>query len=622
MMEHGERCLRFAKLELDRTEYPVNFQFDTEEINFPMTGLTFVCLMALRDPRREAVPGAVFICQSAGVKVIMVTGDHPATAKSIAMQVNSIQSPTAEDVAKERGISVDEVDRSDIKAIVIPGSQIKDLEQDDWDRILAHEQIVFARTSPQQKLIIVENNQRLGNVVAVTGDGVNDSPALKKANIGIAMGISGSDVSKEAADMILLDDNFASIMNGVEEGHLIFDNFKKSIAYTLTSNIPEITPFLAFIIVQIPLPLTTVLILCIDLGTDLLPAISLAYENPESDIMRRPPRDSRLDRLVNRRLISFSYFQIGVLQALPGFFSYLVALGDYGLTAHVLPFLDEDAYIASPQSDDKRWMYVTRDRPFGASEDAAWFDETGDFEIFFESAQPGFLRQDDAEPDRKGLIYEQLLKSENEAQLENMYKIIGSVTQRPPCLAFSCESNDDGSVLNNDFSCISEAEAFGGVSIPREALTNTDRSNSALFNSRVVEGSGRGQGCYDLYSKNQQEEALKTAQTAFFVCIVIVQMGGLLVCKTRVLSFFQQGMKNMILNIGLLTEVALCALLCYVPFIQTAFSTRNLRFVHWLPAIPFSVFIFCYDEIRKFLIRLGDTKGNKLGMWLRENTYW
>eukprot|EP00178_Gracilaria_changii_P005456 TRINITY_DN189_c0_g1_i1.p1 TRINITY_DN189_c0_g1~~TRINITY_DN189_c0_g1_i1.p1 ORF type:complete len:499 (+),score=122.64 TRINITY_DN189_c0_g1_i1:585-2081(+) len=492
----------------------------------------------------------------------MVTGDHPATAKSIAEQVNIIQNPTAEDVAKERGISVDEIDRSDIKAIVIPGSQIKDLEQDDWDRILAHEQIVFARTSPQQKLIIVENNQRLGNVVAVTGDVVNDSFALKKANIGIAMGIAGSDVSKEAADMILLDDNFASIVKAVEEGHLIFDNLKKSITYTLKSNIPEATPFVAFIILQTPLPLTIMLILWIDLGTDLPPAISLAYENPESDIMRRPPRDSRLDRLVNRRLISFSYFQIGVIQALAGFYCYLVVLGDFGLTAHVLPFLDEDAYIASPQSDDKRWMYVTRDRPFGASEDAAWFDETGDFEIFFESAQPGFLRQDDAEPDRKGLIYEQLLKSENEAQLENMYKIIGSVTQRPPCLAFSCESNDDGSVLNNDFSCISEAEAFGGVSIPREALTNTDRSNSALFNSRVVEGSGRGQGCYDLYSKNQQEEALKTAQTAFFVCIVIVQMGGLLGCKTRVLSFFQQGKKNMILNIGLLTEVALCALLC------------------------------------------------------------
>ena len=172
-------------------------------------------------------------------------------------------------------------------------------------------EIVFARTSPQQKLIIVDGCQRAGQIVAVTGDGVNDSPALKKADIGVAMGIAGSDVSKQAADMILLDDNFASIVTGVEEGRLIFDNLKKSIAYTLTSNIPEITPFLVFMCFSIPLPLGTVTILCIDLGTDLLPAISLAYEQAENDIMKRNPRNKFTDKLVNERLISMAYGQIG-----------------------------------------------------------------------------------------------------------------------------------------------------------------------------------------------------------------------------------------------------------------------------------------------------------------------
>lgn len=140
------------------------------------------------------------------------------------------------------------------------------------------DEFVFARTSPQQKLTIVESFQRQKDVVAVTGDGVNDSPALKKADIGIAMGITGSDVSKQAADMILLDDNFASIVVGIEEGRIIFDNLKKSIAYTLTSNVPELLPFLIYILCGIPLPLSTITILCIDLGTDIIPAISLAYE--------------------------------------------------------------------------------------------------------------------------------------------------------------------------------------------------------------------------------------------------------------------------------------------------------------------------------------------------------
>uniref|UniRef100_A0A3B3UK14 Sodium/potassium-transporting ATPase subunit alpha-2-like n=1 Tax=Poecilia latipinna TaxID=48699 RepID=A0A3B3UK14_9TELE len=319
------------------------------------------------DPPRAAVPDAVGKCRSAGIKVIMVTGDHPITAKAIAKGVGIISegNETVEDIAERLIIPLSQVNPRDAKACVVHGSDLKDMSYEYLDDLLRnHTEIVFARTSPQQKLIIVEGCQRQGAIVAVTGDGVNDSPALKKADIGVAMGIAGSDVSKQAADMILLDDNFASIVTGVEEGRLIFDNLKKSIAYTLTSNIPEISPFLLFIIASVPLPLGTVTILCIDLGTDMVPAISLAYESAESDIMKRQPRNPKTDKLVNERLISMAYGQIGMIQALAGFFTYFVILAENGFLPKDLLGIriswDDREFNDLEDSYGQQWTYEQR----------------------------------------------------------------------------------------------------------------------------------------------------------------------------------------------------------------------------------------------------------------------
>ncbi|NIG60641.1 sodium/potassium-transporting ATPase subunit alpha-4 [Pontoporia blainvillei] len=216
----GERVLGFCFLSLPIT-YSKGFKFNTEEINFPVDNHCFVGLISMIDPPRAAVPDTMGKCRSAGIKVIMVTGDHPITAKAIAKGVGIISEGTeiAEDIAARLKIPVSQVSARAVKAIVVHGSDLKNRNSGQLDEILQnHTEIVFARTSHQQKLIIVEGCQRLGAIVAVTGDGVNDSPALKKADIGIAMGIAGSDVSKQAADMILLDDNFASIVTGVEEG--------------------------------------------------------------------------------------------------------------------------------------------------------------------------------------------------------------------------------------------------------------------------------------------------------------------------------------------------------------------------------------------------------------------
>merc|ERR1719309_984111 len=363
----GERVLGFCDFVLPKDKYRTGYPFDPDEENFPLEGLRFVGLMSMIDPPRAAVPDAVVKCRSAGIKVIMVTGDHPITAKAIAKSVGIISDgmETVEDIAERKNIDVKDVNPREARACVVHGGELKDLSEKQIDEILMyHTEIVFARTSPQQKLIIVEGCQRMGAIVAVTGDGVNDSPALKKADIGVAMGIAGSDVSKQAADMILLDDNFASIVTGVEEGRLIFDNLKKSIAYTLTSNIPEISPFLLFMIANIPLPLGTVTILCIDLGTDMVPAISLAYEAAESDIMKRQPRNPKTDKLVNERLISIAYGQIGMIQALGGFFSYFVILAENGFLPSLLVGirLDWDDRSVNDLEDSygQQWTYEQR----------------------------------------------------------------------------------------------------------------------------------------------------------------------------------------------------------------------------------------------------------------------
>lgn len=198
------------------------------------------------------MPDAVAKCRSAGIKVVMVTGDHPITAAAIARAVNIIspENQTIEEMAETRGCSIEDINPVEVKAAVVTGAELKLLSPDEVRNVIRnHEEIVFARTSPEQKYLIVEAFQDLGYIVASTGDGVNDSPALKKADIGIAMGITGSEVSKETADMILMDDNFATIVTGVEEGRLIFDNLKKLVAYQLGDNIAEMYCVMIFIVI-------------------------------------------------------------------------------------------------------------------------------------------------------------------------------------------------------------------------------------------------------------------------------------------------------------------------------------------------------------------------------------
>jgi Ca2+-transporting ATPase len=270
--------------------------------------LVFVGLMAMMDPPRDEVAVAVEECHTAGIEIIMITGDYGLTAESIARRIGIIKGEQAR---------------------IVTGNDLNDMSDDGLDEALAANNILFARVSPEHKMRIAQALKRTGHIVAMTGDGVNDAPALKAADIGVAMGIAGTDVAKEAADMILTDDNFASIVNAIEEGRAVYDNIRRFVAYIFTSNVPELVPFILFVLFKVPLALTVMQILAIDLGTDMVPALALGTEAPEPGIMTRPPR-SQKERLVNPRLLVRSQLFLGSIQAVACMAAFYFLYWSYG----------------------------------------------------------------------------------------------------------------------------------------------------------------------------------------------------------------------------------------------------------------------------------------------------
>jgi magnesium-transporting ATPase (P-type) len=257
--------------------------------------MKFLGLIAMMDPPRPEVSAAVEKCRNAGIRVVMITGDYGLTAESIARRIGIITSD---------------------KARIVTGVELETMSELQLQEAL-NDEVIFARVAPEHKLRVVAALQKMGHVVAVTGDGVNDAPALKKADIGVAMGISGTDVAKEAAAMILTDDNFASIVNAVEEGRAVYANIKKFTTYIFTSNTPEAVPFILFVLsrARIPLALNVMHILAVDLGTDIVPALALGSEKPEPGLMDRPPRNLK-EHVIDGKLLKRAYFVLGPVQSL------------------------------------------------------------------------------------------------------------------------------------------------------------------------------------------------------------------------------------------------------------------------------------------------------------------
>jgi len=300
MAAQGLRVLAFAYRTLEAQENHTDAEQD----------LIFTGLAGLEDPPRPEVPEAIRKCQEAGVKVIILIGDHPRTAEAIAREIGLVQSNSP---------------------VVVTGERLRGFSDAQLQLALDAPEIIFARVGADQKMSIVNALKQKGHVVAVTGDGVNDAPALKSAHIGIAMGIAGTDVAREAADMVLLDDNFASIVNAIEEGRAVFDNIRKFLTYILTHNVAELIPYLAFALGNIPLPLTPLQVLSIDMGTDSLTALGLGVEKPDPQVMACPPRP-QTERLLNWPLALRAYVFLGMIAAAGALAAFFFVLYQAGWT--------------------------------------------------------------------------------------------------------------------------------------------------------------------------------------------------------------------------------------------------------------------------------------------------
>jgi len=298
MAHRGLRVLAFAYRKLVAG-------YDRERLE---EDLVFAGLAGLEDPPRPEVPEALRRCREAGIKVIMVTGDHPRTAAAIAREIGLVRSDSP---------------------TIITGEQLGRYSVIQLQLALDAPEIIFARVVADQKMRIVEALKNKRQIVAVTGDGVNDAPALKAAHIGIAMGIAGTDVAKEAADMVLLDDNFASIVNAIEEGRAVFENIRKFLTYILVHNVAELIPYLGFLLFNIPLALTPIQALSIDMGSDTLTALGLGVERPDPQIMRRPPRPQG-ERLMNWPLALRAYLFLGLIEAAAAMAAFFFVLDGAG----------------------------------------------------------------------------------------------------------------------------------------------------------------------------------------------------------------------------------------------------------------------------------------------------
>ncbi|CAI5989837.1 unnamed protein product [Closterium sp. NIES-65] len=602
----GERVLGMAFRDLEGFHQRFTHK---PQPNFPMGGLTFVGMVSLMDPPRPGVPEAVAQCRRAAVKVGIL--------ESSKVEAGSAAVVTGDDIR--------------VWSALTPREEIFK-----WDEALSHDQHVFSRFSPPSLLSSLTSLRAalpfpllppafplfspfppfppLSPLYLLLSPFPPISPLSPLSPFSppfppfpvsppfppcsLSSPLSphpppprtSKDVSKEAADMILMDDNFACIVSGVEEGRLIFNNLKKTICYALTVNVPQLIPYLVNVLLGVPLALSTVLMLAICLGTDMLPAISLAYEEKESDIMDRPPRNPRRDRLVSWQLISHVYLLIGAVQTLAGFLAYLAVFNDYGFRPNMLQRTGFD-FARNP-------IICTFDRG------------NKPYDCGYGCGPPNYslaMPDTSSPPAAQPYCYQgcPMPKSNVTPVVVDPFSEMGAAGFKgQQFCALTCNTS---------------ASAFLGGVLPSQCSSPLLSSNVG-FPGRHQLGKPLGpyNGWYWWAGRKQlqpntqyQVEVLRYAQSAYFVAVIVTHWANLLVCKTRRLLLFQQvraanagaGMRNHVLTFSLFFETLVAAALLYWPFLQEVFDTRPLNVLYWFIGVPFALTILAIGELCKWLIR-------------------
>jgi len=421
--------------------------------------------------------------------------------------------------------------------------------------------------------------------------------------------------------MILMDDNFASIVNGVEEGRLIFDNLKKSICYTLTSKPPELIPFLLWVAAGFPLAISTILILAIDLGTDMVPAISLAYETREADIMHRPPRSTKHNPLVDVRLLLFTYLHFGILQVLAGYFAFLVTLNDYGFPSFnlwnrglgwrstpMICTIKDGAHVdfcgfgcgSYTMSDATKSVLTTaypEKFPNGFSDNGnvcnagckipGQNDAWDPFVEFTPNGFRGFGAGVEAVCGRTCAWWREVTSN----GMANTYLAAANQTDNPLRLILTPEDNAAFASYCN----MTASDSFGFPGrAAGDSRVNADVGGTYWWAAQIQ----------NMPNTDYQNKVLHHAQTAYFVAVVFCKAFTALACKTRRLSLFQQGVRNnTFLLYAIVFETCIAICIVYIPPLNTVFSTRPLWGGHWFMGVPWALLLLGYDELRKWALR-------------------